>query len=374
MQMTRSNFGSIGKLTGNRKARRAQSRQRGSKALRSNESLTTYVLDPLEPRILMDAAPTSIYLATISGATTAGAVSATISLTGAGGIYSYNVYDSGQALLTSGQVASTSGLKIYGGDGNDTITLKFGAGFDAGSGFGVSVDGGAGNDALVFGTSLVGFLGSLSLSGETVSVTSDIGSSGSRLQDVTITASASNGVDQYGSASASSTITVANSIFATGVVSLGATASVSGTSNFTGIAPDNSQIVTVAANISVADGVTIDAGSISIVTGSSANLASKTENRLLFVATETVSSTSRVAIGAGTQLLSSATNGITILATDDTDITVEVSALEASLLGEAVFNVNALSVDLAITKAVGVTGRWPMPRAQSAFPQSAPMP
>ena len=110
--MARSTFGSIGKLTGNRKARRAQSRMRGSKGSSSNESLTTYLLDPLEPRILMDAAPTSLYLATISGAATGGAVSATVSLTGAGGIYSYNVYDSGQTLLTSGQIASTSELDI----------------------------------------------------------------------------------------------------------------------------------------------------------------------------------------------------------------------------------------------------------------------
>ncbi len=351
-------FNSLQKLKGNRKARRAQSKLRTAPAVAADESSSTYLLDRLEPRILMDATP--LRLTDFAAVTTDGAVQATVKLSSSEvsstKVYNYSIYDiTGATFIAGGQIASTEGLNILGGDQADRIKLSFEAGFDTRAVFTVSVDGGAGNDIVTLASFENGYLGSLNLSAESVTVSAAIGAADAKVKAVTITAQAVKTLDDNGSASVSGVITLSNSIYATGTVSLLAQASITGTKDFTGIAATGSPSITTVARIVVSEGVTVDAGAISLVTGAVANVTEKTNNRLLFVATGTVSSTSRVEIGAGAQLLSSQVGGITVSATDDTDVTVDVSALELSVGSETVFAVNALSVDLDIEKSVGVT-------------------
>ena len=75
-----NSFDSLPKFMGNRKSRRALAKSAPTRFARLRQAAISYLLDPIEPRILLSADPMSVVLANNIGVDAGAHVSATVRL------------------------------------------------------------------------------------------------------------------------------------------------------------------------------------------------------------------------------------------------------------------------------------------------------
>ncbi|MDP1576369.1 MAG: LEPR-XLL domain-containing protein, partial [Cypionkella sp.] len=320
------------------------------------QAAISYLLDPIEPRILLSADPMSVVLANNIGVDAGAHVSATVRLfsesDGGAAVYKYEVRDTttGDILVAATQITSTGGLNFSSGSGDDSISLKFEDSFSYGSAFAVSVDGGTGADTVEVTSFAAGYLGNLNIASETVVVSAQIGSAGAYVNDVTIHANSTATL-----ATASSQISVNASIFSQGIVTLSAQAMVSGTINVA--VPELGEDVSTGqiARVTLADNITVQAASLNISTLARLDLNLAASNQLLFAGEVSVNSQSQITIGQGVILSTTNAAGIILAASDIVNINASVAAAELEILGEDIFNINALWMQVDVARIVGIS-------------------
>ena len=183
------------KFTGNRKSRRALAKAAPTRSAGLRSTTINYLLDPIEPRILLSADPMAVFLNGEMGEDAEAHVAATVRLFSEDNGFSsyvskYEVRDTSTnvILVEATQITSTSGLDFLSGSGDDAISLEFADSFVFDRDFTVSVNGGLGTDTVQVTSFVAGYLGSLNIAAETVEVSAEIGSVAQRVNNVTINA------------------------------------------------------------------------------------------------------------------------------------------------------------------------------------------
>jgi len=254
-------------------------------------------------------------------------------------VFKYEVRDTSTnyILVAATQITSTTGLEFLSGSGDDVISLEFADRFIFDTGFTVSVNGGLGTDTVQVTSFAAGYLGSLNIAAETVDVSAQIGSVTHQVNDVKINADSTASL-----ATASSQISLNASIFSQGAVTLSARAMVSGTINVVDPAVVDPVFTKQISRVTLADSITVQAASLNISTLASLDLDMSVSNQLLFKGEGSVRSESEITIGQGVILSTTGDAGIILAASDIVNIDATVAAAEFGILGESIFNINAL--------------------------------
>jgi hypothetical protein len=295
------------KFTGNRKSRRALAKAAPTRSAGLRSTTINYLLDPIEPRILLSADPMAmaVFLNNNPGEDH---VAATIRLFSGShnfgpNVHQYEVRDTSTnaILVEATEITSNVGLKFSSGSGNDAISLEFEDSFSYGPTFEVSVDGKTGTDSVEITSFMVGYTGDINLKAESISVDAgvSIGTELYKVGKVTLDADAAfTGSGVISDETMQASVTLLGSVISGDVVKISADAvtTASQTSYVLGLAGFD---MTADADVTIGATSIVKGTAVSITANADSNINVSAEFAIAAIAISDAVATADVLVASG---------------------------------------------------------------------------